>query len=464
MRNIPLSLKNKLSEKWHVQANDAQPNLRIVATQATSNTLISETIHENIPSDFGDVAIRQLQGEKTPSKVYALCIDSGTAKVYERNLPADLDEPWVYLWTLGSAKDVAIEFNGNWQLDASNQWYYLVTEEIPYLFWIGSDNALYVQKWNDAATKLQLDTSVSQISVCKGWRSSLMAGLDQGLIIGYLKSGKVYYRAYCVQDDGTSIWEPSYEVTELGTGNNSVSVFRTNDFRIGFITETGGEMKWVLSHRNYTGMSFRPETVNAQVQDVVCRIVPTNEILALNNESINTSMSNVWCLQYPTTAPTLAVTRTEKLNVDGRYISGFKLFLNVPIFNLPSDYASLITLTPTMQISSVSYSEADQAIIINLATNILKTVEVNISISATRDGYYFKHPNQKHPLEALAAFSASEAIVFNGFDNTTANVSINGCQLVLVNAQFNNTFETETASIAISSVAFVLVPVSSLPI
>lgn len=464
MRNIPLSLKIKLAEKWQVQANDAQPNLRIIATQATSNTLLSESIHENIPSDFGDVAIRQLQGEKTPLRVYALCIDNGIAKVYERNLPADLEEPWVYLWTLGSAKDVAIEFNGNWQLDASNQWYYLVTEETPYLFWVGNDNALYVQKWSDSATKLQLDTTVSQISICKGWRSSLMAGLDQGLIVGYLKNGKVYYRAYCVQDDGTTIWEPSYEVTELGTGNSSVSVFRTNDFRIGFITENNGEIKWTLSHRNYTGMSFRPETVNAQVQDVVCRIVPTNEILTLNNESVNTSMGNVWCLQYPTTAPALAVTRTEKINVDGRYISGFKLFLNVPIFNLPIDYASLITLTPTMQISSVSYNQQEQAIIISLATNILKTVEVNIGVSSTRSGYYFKSPNQKHPLDAITAVSASEAIVFNGYDSSTANISINGCQVVLVNAQFNNTFETETANVAISSVTFILVPVSNLPI
>jgi hypothetical protein len=175
-------------------------------------------------------------------------------------------------------------------------------------------------------------------------------------------------------------------------------------------------------------------------------------------------MGNVWCLQYPTTAPTLAVTRTEKINVDGRYISGFKLFVNVPIFNLPSDYASLITLTPTMQISSVLYSEAEQAIIISLATNILKTVEVNISISATRNGYYFKHPNQKHPLEALTAVSASEAIIFNGYDSNNIIANIDSVSVSIANVSFKNTIENETVSAEIVSFSFVLVPVSSLPI
>ena len=96
MRYIPQALLNKLNEKLHVEAKDAQPNLRIVATQATVNTLISEPIHDDIPSAFGDVAIRQLPNENTPSRAYALCIDSGIAKIYERYFPADLDNPWQY--------------------------------------------------------------------------------------------------------------------------------------------------------------------------------------------------------------------------------------------------------------------------------------------------------------------------------------------------------------------------------
>jgi hypothetical protein len=215
MRSIPQALLNKLNERWQVKSNDAQPNLRIIATQATVNTLISKPIHENIPSGFGDIAIRQLPGEKTPSRAYALCIDNAVAKIYERYFPADLDNPWQYVWILGPAKDVGIEFNGDWVLEAKNRWYILETEETPYLFWVGSDDTLYVQKWDDTSTRLTLDIGVSQISVCKGWRSSLMAGLDQGLIVGYLKGGKVYYRAYCYQDTGELIWEPSYEVTEL---------------------------------------------------------------------------------------------------------------------------------------------------------------------------------------------------------------------------------------------------------
>ncbi len=460
MRNIPTTLKNKLSEKWQVQANDAQPNLRIVATQATSNTLISESIHENIPSDFGDVAIRQLPNELTPSKVYALCIDSGIAKVYERNLPADLDEPWVCIWTLGTAKDVAIEFNGEWQLDATNQWYVLITEETPYLFWLGSDNNLYVQKWDNASTKLTLDTGVSQISVCKGWRSSLIAGLDQGLIVGYLKSGKVYYRAYCYQDTGELIWEPSYEIIELGTGNNSVAVFRTNDFRIGFITENNGEMKWTLSHRNYAGMSFRPETVNAQVQNVFCQIELINEIISENTETVEATIENLYFIQYPTDTPALAVIQTDKIYVDSRYTSGFKILLDKPIYN----FISTVTLNPALPTSSIVYSEEEQAIIINLTTNVLKSFEVNFTIAESRDVYYFRYQNQKHPLEALTAVSVGEVIAFYGYDESSASISIDSLQLVLVDAVFQYSFETETVEVAIEAVTLILVAVSSLPI
>ena len=264
MRTIPYELRQKLLKDIQTKSTDAEPQLRVVATQSTTNTLLSEIIHKDIPASYGDVAIRQLAGEKEPSLAYAVCLDNGTATVYERQFPSYLDKPWNYIWTLGGASEVAIEFNGTWQISASKQWYYLQTEETPYLFFVQS-GTLYVQKWQDASSRVPLATGVSEISACRGWQSSDEPLLDQGLLVGYLKGGEVYYRALCLQESGELLWETERQIPELGSGNTSLCVFRTNDFRVGFISENGGAFKYVLSSRTYAGQSVRSESVYSQV-------------------------------------------------------------------------------------------------------------------------------------------------------------------------------------------------------
>ena len=121
MRTIPYELRQKLLKDIQTKSTDAEPQLRVVATQSTTNTLLSEIIHKDIPASYGDVAIRQLAGEKEPSLAYAVCLDNGTATVYERQFPSYLDKPWNFIWTLGGASEVAIEFNGTWQINATKQ-------------------------------------------------------------------------------------------------------------------------------------------------------------------------------------------------------------------------------------------------------------------------------------------------------------------------------------------------------
>lgn len=265
MRPVPFEMRQKLLGNLQVSSKGANPKLRIIATQSTTNTLLSESIHKNIPSASGDVALRQLEGEDEPSLAYAVCIDNGTANVYERLLPAELEKPWTQLFSLGTATECAVEFNGIWKLNSNKQWYSLETEQTPYIFYVNSDN-LYVLKWNDQTTKIPLAEGVSCISACRAWQSTDQPLLDQGLIIGYIKSGVVFYRALCLQESGELVWETEREITELGAGNTSVSVFRTNDFRVGFITENNGEIKYVLSSRTYAGQSVRPETAYAQIE------------------------------------------------------------------------------------------------------------------------------------------------------------------------------------------------------
>ena len=67
MRTIPYELRQRLLKDIQTKSTDAEPQLRVVATQSTTNTLLSEIIHKDIPASYGDVAIRQLAGEKEPS-------------------------------------------------------------------------------------------------------------------------------------------------------------------------------------------------------------------------------------------------------------------------------------------------------------------------------------------------------------------------------------------------------------
>ncbi len=95
-----------------MQSTDSQPNLKVIATQSTMNTLLTEIIHNDVDTDYGDIAIRQLPTEKEPSLSYSICIDEGVANIYSRVFPAYIDNPWDFLWELWSADEVAIEFNG----------------------------------------------------------------------------------------------------------------------------------------------------------------------------------------------------------------------------------------------------------------------------------------------------------------------------------------------------------------
>ena len=288
MKILPAELRQKLLQNTQVKDAGSAPRLRVIATQSTTNTLLSELIHKDIPADLGDVAIRQLSGEKEPSLAYAICVDNGIATIYDRRFPAYMENPWNYVWSLGEASEVAIEFNGVWELDPSKQWYFLRTELTPYIFFVNG-GTLYVQKWNDADTRIPLAEGVSQISACRAWQSTDEPLLDQGLIIGYLRSGAVYYRALCLQESGELVWETERQISELGSGNETLSVFRTNDFRVGFICENSGGFQYVLSGRNYAGQSVRPESVYGQiVENCYLSVTSIRYINAYGDEANNT--------------------------------------------------------------------------------------------------------------------------------------------------------------------------------
>ncbi len=467
MRSIPTALKEKLANRFKVENTNSMAKLRVVATQTSVNSLLSEPIHEDIASALGDVAVRQMAGESDLSLAYAICLDDSIANVYKRKFPAGMEYPWEYQWTLGAATDVAIEFNGVWKMNAEKEWYYLQTEDYPYVFYVRNGN-LYVQVWRDSDNAALLASGVSQISACKGWQSSVEQDLDQGLIIGYLKSGSVYYRALCCQDNGSYVWEAEHEVSTLGTGNATLSVIRTNDFRIGFLTQNNGRMLLALTHRNYAGMSVRPETVHINASNVKMWISDITELDTLNKEYASGNTAYPYVLMDEPDTEEISVSSVEKLNRDTGFVCyGFKLHLAKPLFgSVDTGFSVKCTLSVSgITITSASYDSEEQALVLYTSADIRRTVAVTITMPEYRSLWYYKLGSQRWFLPALSAVAAAETVDYFTYENETATISTISAGAWIDEAVFINCYQpAHTAVITVVASSVSLQPVSTLPI
>lgn len=270
MRSLPASILAKINKQNQTIYENANPIVNVIVARARSsvrdNTYFTiEKIRQKEGLSDVAVAARRLKPYGRPGRLYCIHLDNGLARTMHREYPDRLKAGWQNDFDIGNAKGVAMCFDGRWNLTSRKTWG-LQTDLLPWLFWIDSSNNLQCQLWNEG-TALQLATGVSKIDSIRGW-VPVQAGHtdDQGVIIAYVKTdGKVYYRNYCLQDGGLTIWEAEQEVTELGTENAGIRLFRTNDFRVGFISENPTQNKMVLSKRNYAGMSVPPENLTANV-------------------------------------------------------------------------------------------------------------------------------------------------------------------------------------------------------
>ena len=467
MRSIPAALKEKLKNQFKVESTDSMARLRVVATQTSVNSLLSEPIHEDIAPALGDVAVRQMSGDKDLALAYALCLDDGIATMYMRKFPAGFDFKWEQQFVFGAASDVALEFGGTWKMNAAEEWYYLETDEFPYIFFVRDGN-LYVQYWRDDSTRALLATGVSQISACKGWQSSVDIDLDQGLIIGYLKDGAVFYRALCCQSDGSYIWETEHEVTTLGTGNTTLSVIRTNDFRIGFLTQNNGNMLLTLTHRNYAGMSVRPESMHINTANARMSLPDITRKYGSTTETTGVAALLPYGIIDTADSGELEVTGIEKLNRDeGFACYGFKVFVSRPVYGTPdASFLEGCKLSVSgVTVASCDYDAALQAFVLYTSADIRRTLEVTVTIPTHRRLWYYKHHEQRWFLPALTAVAEAETIRHDGFTDETATIAINGTQLWIDDAVFTSLFdEPSTSTITISAASMELKAVSTLPI
>jgi hypothetical protein len=233
----------------------------------------------DVSTDIQDLALQQLSTDNSPSSIYAVGIDTdGVARVRHRAYSENAAIVWTPVFQYEASISAAIEFNGIWRRRVGNQFFTLECEADPWVFWVTVGGALKCQKGSDTDTLVTLATGVSMVRAVRGFKSELYLAQDQGLVAVYLKNGTAYYRNYCVQEDGTTIWEPERALTALGSGLTSVHAHRLNDYRLGFVGSSPAGNKWLITKRTYIAAAALPEYINFQHYEMTTMaVLPVND-------------------------------------------------------------------------------------------------------------------------------------------------------------------------------------------
>lgn len=273
MRPISPELLEKINKKYQTIYENANPELKVLLSRGFSKDLFRVyTIHEKDNIAEIDVTAKRSQADADPDKLYVAYIENGVAHVKSKPLPYDELIPWTYEFELGSASNVAIDFDGYWERDDESKRFNLVADEYPWVFRIDS-GTLKASYWDGIPTELA--TNVNKIRSVKGWiPANGDETNDQGLIIFYLKTdGNVYYRNYAIQTGGSKAWEVERQITEFTGTVVDIALFRTNDFRVGFIVQNNdGTVEYIVTERNWAGMSFFPENIEAGITDITVEV------------------------------------------------------------------------------------------------------------------------------------------------------------------------------------------------
>jgi hypothetical protein len=221
---------------------------------------------DDLTMDVRDISVRQLQEQNGPDQIWAIGIEDGELLVAHR----DYDEKatkrpeWASVADLGKAVDAAIEFNGYWTRRSTEEVFTLVTKDQPWYFWVTEDGMLHGQEGEDETTRLELDSGVSSVHACRGFKSEVKLSQDQGLVVVYIKSGHVWYRQYkYFSDVGVTKWDKAYEVDSSISDADHCSVARLNDYRMAVtIHSTSNGTKIYITDRTYVMQAVPREKID----------------------------------------------------------------------------------------------------------------------------------------------------------------------------------------------------------
>ncbi len=271
MRNISPQLLAKIQSQNQTIYNDADPKMSVLVSRAKTTVTDStywtvETIRTK--EGLGDLSIaaRRYKPYGGPNMLFNIYIDNGVVKVATRDYPDYQKKKWQTQFELGQGSAVAIAFDGHWEL-YRKKWQ-PVTVEDPFIFWVDNSKKLWVQTWDEESTKYELSANVSKVKALRCWKNVNIAHNDQGVVAAYIKTdGSVYYRNYCVQEDGLVVWENERELEEFTGVAVNINLFITNDYRMGIIVQDNQNGIWLyITDRNWAGMAIHPEYFSVRAE------------------------------------------------------------------------------------------------------------------------------------------------------------------------------------------------------
>ena len=298
-RNIDADIKARLHEQYRTPANNSNPQYEIIVQRpkysVTDTSMFQvDTIRQG--TNLGDLGI-DLKFESTssnPTMIYEVHNDDGDIKTATRSLPTITGNDWVDGVTIAEGTFCKVCFNGSWVWDISKDKYVFYTTGDPLLFYTDASDNLQVQTWEDDSDIAQLATNVTGSLDCiRGWKSNTDPLQDQGIIAAYIKGdGKCYYRQYVW--NGTILeWNVESELTITGVTDafTKISLFRTIDYRIGFVITTDqDEVYWKITDREWSGLAIRPEALEASLVDLVVTLTPIIAEVGYETETLEVTI------------------------------------------------------------------------------------------------------------------------------------------------------------------------------
>ena len=342
----------------------------------------------DIDVNFSDLTVMQLPSESEPSRLYAVGVEEGMARVRSRPAEGGSGVTWEPEYEVGPAVEAAIEFNGVWAERIDDIGYTLLTEDVPWVFWIDAAGALFGQKGLDETTRVPLATGVSTLSVTRGFKSFQVLENDQGLVVAYIKSGKVYIRNYCTQVNGLTTWELEQEITAAGTGVTAAYVGRLNDYRLSLAVTGASGNKLFITGRTYVGQAFKSDNakyVDASIfglryDEIIPAIpAPTEEEAVMSDAFISFQYGSSTSDFYP---PSLNYFETSE---DGKTLY---MVFDCDFYRIDTVDPSKVFTNAGSTLLSISHVSANTlALVFSSAVNTTGTLSITFS-GMHQAGYY----------------------------------------------------------------------------
>ena len=249
------------------QCTNGQLNIPIRGILYTidSGYLVERTL--NMTADVLDLSLSQTNIHGI-DEFWTIGIENKVAVLKSHLFEAEDASAWKVKYNFGDVEDASIDFNGYWT-PRNDDAYTLITDKWPFVAIVDKEGFLKIYTYNEDSAEYvaqQLDTNVKQVSLCKGYSSTIYPEQDQGMVCAYVKNNNtVWYTHYSYDTTmKKAIWYEPTHIDELSDVLH-VSVNRTNDYRVGICVTTKNENKWYLTERTYVNQAVRPEKTNVKI-------------------------------------------------------------------------------------------------------------------------------------------------------------------------------------------------------